>query len=99
MISTENDDVSSFMKLVYFDHEMKTRVIGSTEYLNLAEADYWTLHRGCKWTSSKNDPASGFFIAHDEEYNQVGDGDDTTERRGDRSTYGRGRGVSGRRHG
>ena len=36
MLSSENTDFTSFMKLVYFDHKRKTRVIGFTKYLNLA---------------------------------------------------------------
>ena len=42
-------------------------MIGFTEYLNLAEVEYMTLYRAGKWSASKNDLASGFFVEHDEE--------------------------------
>ena len=69
MLSAENTDFTSFMKSVYFDDKRKTRVIGFTEHLNLAEAEYRNIYRAGKWLASKNDPASGFFVKHDEESN------------------------------
>ena len=55
---------SGFMNSVYFDHKRKTREITHQEYLCLAEAKYHTLYQAGKWTASRNDPSSGFFVDH-----------------------------------
>ena len=90
MISAENSDFTSFVKSVYFDLKRKTQVIRFTEYLNLAEAEYRTLYHAGKCLASKNDPASGFFVAHDEEPNYQSSTaiEVELERRGDRGGYG-----------
>jgi len=64
MGSKDCDEFSVLMNSVYFDHKRKTRVISHQEYLRLAEAEYRTLYRVGKWTSSRNDPTSGFFVNH-----------------------------------
>ena len=62
MGSADCDEFSGFMNSVYFDHKRKTREITHQEYLRLAEAEYRTLYRAGKWTASRNDPTSGFFV-------------------------------------
>ena len=70
----------------YFNHKRKTREITHQEYLRLAEAEYRTLYRAGKWTASRNDPTSGFFVDH----GGRGRGP------GDRGGCGRGRANGGR---
>ena len=90
MGSADCAEFSGFMNSVYFDHKRKTRVIPHQEYLRLAEAEYRTLYRAGKWTASKNDPASGFFVDGGRGQGQ-GDGG-----RGGRGGRGRGEGGRGR---
>ena len=101
MLSAENNDFTSFMKSVYFDHKRKMRVIGFTKYLNLAEAEYRNLYRAGKWSVSKNDPSSGLFVEHDEESSNNDDGYHCGGRtgRGGSGRGGYGRGGCGRGYG
>ena len=64
MGSADCDKFRGFMTSVYLDHKRKTRVISHQEYLRLAEIEYRTLYRAGKWTASRNDPTSGFFVDH-----------------------------------
>ena len=99
MCLAENNDFTTFMKSIYFDHKRKIRVIDCAEYLNLADAENHTLYRGKKCTASKNDPASGFFVDSNDHGNDGDEHDDGEGRRGGRGTAGQGRGGRGYRRG
>ena len=70
-------------------------MIDYVEYLNLVEAEYRTLYVGKKWTASKNDPASGFFVESNAHGYDGDEHDNGIDRRGGRGTAGRGRGRRG----
>ena len=56
------EEFTTFMSNVYYNHKRNTHVVDYMDYLTLAESEYRTLYRKGKWTESKSDPVSGFFI-------------------------------------
>jgi len=79
MCSAECDDFSLYMKSVYFNHKRQTKVITPMEYLKITELEYHTLYCTRKWTASKTDQSSGFFVGG---YPGQGGGGDNKKNKG-----------------
>jgi len=62
MCSTVNEDFTSYMKIIYFNHRQSTKEVMYITYLDCAKSEYRTLYHTQKCDASKSDPESGFFV-------------------------------------
>jgi len=51
-----------YMKNMYFSHKRGTLVNTPLKFFWLTEMEYRTIYRHSKWTASKSDPDSGFYV-------------------------------------
>ena len=84
-------DFVDYMKAIYFSHKRGTMVITPLELCALAEMEYRTAYRNGKWTASKSDPDSGFYVDESAGYGGRGGRGGAGGRGGGR----RGRGARG----
>ena len=62
MCSADCNEFKVFMQSVYFNHKRRSQPIAPVKYLELAEHKYRTMYQQGKWTASKSDALSGFYI-------------------------------------
>lgn len=73
--SAECEDFTAFITSIYYKHKRKTNVINYMKYITLAKSEYRMLYQNQKWTVSKNDLSSGFYVGTPATINGITGGD------------------------
>ena len=63
--SNNCDEFRLSMYSVYLDHKRGSRPIAPDEYLELAERKYHTIYWQGKWTASKPDTSSEYYVGNE----------------------------------
>ena len=63
MTPADHDTFNDYMKIIYFAMTCNNTIPAEfITCLSTLESEYMTLYRAGKWTKSKQDPSSGFYV-------------------------------------